>query len=97
MVKILNTDEKWSDEEWSLFKNSLLNLLAEKSIKVTFNKKDGNTRVMLCTLNANLLPAKTITEEKPNRKKSADTIPVYDLEKNDWRSFNLKTIISVES
>jgi hypothetical protein len=41
------------------------------------------------------LPEKEISESKITRKQSDTVIPVYDLEKNAWRSFSLKSVIEV--
>lgn len=69
---------------------------------VTFVKKDGTTRVMRCTLLAEYLPIGDNTYlvngelvEKPKRKVPADSVSVWDLEKQDWRSFRVDSIVSM--
>lgn len=62
---------------------------------VTFVKKDGTEREMNCTLKEELmLPY----EKKTDRVKaeSKETLAVYDLDKESWRSFRLDSITKVE-
>lgn len=64
-------------------------------VDITFTKKDGTERTMKCTLKEELmLPY----EKKTDRVKevSKDVLPVYDLEKESWRSFRLDSITKVE-
>lgn len=74
----------------------ILNLLHLGEVKVTFTKADGTNREMRCSLNSELLPVREVKddESKP-RKKSVDTVAVYDLDKLDWCSFRWDSIIEV--
>lgn len=74
----------------------LLGILPQTVITVTFIKKDGNERVMKCTLDPEILPKQVVKEEKKERKKSTDTIAVYDIEAEGWRSFALKSVRRIE-
>jgi hypothetical protein len=50
---------------------------------------------MKCTLDPELLPKvepKLVTEDKKPRKESTTSMRVFDLEKNEWRSFTIKSI-----
>ena len=87
--------EDWDDIQWECFKNWLTNVLYTTKATVTFTKKDGTERVMECTLDPNLLPKKEIIEDKVPRKKSENTLAVYDLEAKDWRSFTLLSVKGV--
>ena len=52
---------------------------------------------MLCTLKVDLLPVvdkQEGDEVKKERKESEESIRVWDLEKQDWRSFRIDSIIS---
>lgn len=63
---------------------------------VTFEKKDGTIRKMKCTLKSDLLTEyekKTDRESKPN----LDIVPVYDLEKESWRSFRVDSVQTITS
>lgn len=65
---------------------------------VVFEKKDGTTRSMRCTLLAEYLPvrseAQLLTEEAP-RKENDDILSVWDLEADGWRSFRIDSIKTV--
>jgi hypothetical protein len=59
--------------------------------KVKFQKKDGSTRIMKCTLDFNKVPVaqrpKDVNLSKIlNLIQKSNIIHVYDLEKKDWRS-----------
>jgi hypothetical protein len=97
MDKIMNPTADWTEAEWTMFDSWLKSMLKIGEAVVTFTKKDGSTRVMRSTLNAELLPVVEIKEgaEKTERKKSDTTIAVYDLEAKGWRSFATKSVTSV--
>lgn len=59
---------------------------------VTFDKVNGERRVMRCTLNPHNMP---LVEHKSEvtRKRNDDIISVWDVEKNAWRSFRKDKII----
>lgn len=75
-------------------KKYLKSLLSEGPVEVVFKKQDGTERTMKCTLKESL----TKTYEKKTDKIKAvseDVLPVYDLEKEGWRSFRYDSIVSV--
>jgi hypothetical protein len=72
--------------------------LKSQVMTITFKKKDGTNREMLCTLDPKYLPAIKLdeeTDEKSVRKQSIDAIAVYDVEVNAWRSFRYDSVIEV--
>lgn len=76
-------------------RNWLISHLKYGPVDVTFTKKDGTLRTMKCTLKEELmLPY----EKKTDRVKElgAEVLPVYDLDKESWRSFRLDSITQVE-
>jgi hypothetical protein len=82
---------------YQYLKADLKKLLHENTLSVLFTKKDGTQRAMLCTLKADLLPVvdrQEGDEVKKERKESEESIRVWDLEKQDWRSFRIDSIIS---
>lgn len=92
--------EDWSDEDWTVFRTVLKNDLQTKTAEVTFTKLNGDVRVMTCTLNPTLLPTKVVTEgeeEKPARiiKNPNNSLPVYDINAEGWRSFVIKNVTQV--
>jgi hypothetical protein len=72
-------------------RENIINILRNSEATVTFLKKDGSKRVMKCTLRPDVLPAL----KGSNHKKNEDVLPVWDLEKNAWRSFRLDSIIKI--
>jgi hypothetical protein len=89
----------WGDKDWNKFTNWLNGMLKVTDMTVTFTKKDGTVRVMKCTLMPDALPVvevKPLQEGKQPRKESTTSIRVFDLEKNEWRSFNTQSITRVE-
>lgn len=86
----------WNESEWDKFTVWLKGMLSVSPVTVTFTKKDGTERVMKCTLDPKELPAQAVTESKKERKKSDNTLAVYDLESKGWRSFTIKSVTRVE-
>lgn len=83
-----------TDQEQSI-KSSILGMLREGEVEVLFTKVDGTERTMRCTLNENHLPERDPDfADKPNRTRPERLIAVWDMEKKDWRSVNISTIIS---
>jgi hypothetical protein len=93
MKKILGECEMMTDVE--AMREDLKNNLRAKIGTVTFTKANGDERVMRCTLQESVLPAQTDIEEAVQKKTSTDSLAVWDLEKNAWRSFRYDTVISV--
>lgn len=74
-------------------KEGIRNLLRQAVVTVTFTKGDGTVRDMKCTLSEQFLPAQEISESK--RKSSPDACPVWDMEKQAWRSFRWDSISKI--
>ena len=73
------------------FKTWFAGLLKEIEIELEFVKANGELRKMRCTLNEELIPE----DKRPKgsaRKTPEDTIAVFDLDKQDWRSFRYDSI-----
>ena len=82
----VNTQEH---REW------LMNALHNGVISVAFTKKDGTDREMACTLDESIIP-KEFAPKGVERSKPVDSIAVFDVEKNEWRSFTIKNIKKIE-
>lgn len=85
MTKIVTEDEK----------NRLRSALLSGVVAVSFIKKDGTPRFMNCTL----LESKIPSEQAPKgtgKAKSEDSLAVFDLENNGWRSFRYDSITEVD-
>ncbi len=87
--------ENFSEDDRNVFKKWLGDHLHYGEVTIIFKKKDGEDRIMKCTLNNELVPQ---TEKKTERVKEVneDVCPVYDLEKQGWRSFRYDSIKEVK-
>ena len=95
----MNVLTEWKDKDWDKFTKWLKSMLTMSDVTVTFTKTDGTERIMKCTLNPEMLPKvepKTITEDAKPRKENTSAMRVFDLEKNEWRSFTIKNVTRVE-
>ena len=81
-------------------------LLQNSAINVTFVKADGTDREMLCTLDHSRIPvsiAKSVQSvdgivresRKPRKEPDPHSIRVFDLEKQEWRSFRFDRLRKV--
>lgn len=83
-------------------RENLMSQLHESILTISFTKKDGSERQMLCTLRSDLLPS---YDEEDKRQQSSSKprpfnesiLPVYDLENKGWRSIIITNINSVET
>lgn len=77
----------------------LLGILKECEVTVTFEKTNGEERVMTCTLKEGVIPSATktepITQEKV-RKVSDAVCSVWDINAKGWRSFRWANVKKVE-
>jgi hypothetical protein len=78
------------EKEQKLFRDWLRGLLRTNTVHLTFRKKDDTIREMTCTLMESKLPQKE--QGKESRKENDTSIPVFDLEKNEWRAFRFDSI-----
>lgn len=94
--------------EQAFTKEQLAETLAtEQKYRVVFEKKDGTIRTMYCTRNSTFIPqppvVETLTEgavqpePKAPRKENPNVLPVYDLQKESWRSFTVASVKSIEA
>jgi hypothetical protein len=84
-------------------------LLTNSEVTVTFTKADGTDRDMLCTLDHSRIPvsiAKPVSttapvdgfvreSRKPRKEPDPHSIRVFDLEKQEWRSFRFERLKKV--
>jgi len=66
-----------------------------ETITVTFTKKDGTERVMLCTRNMAAIPENK-HPKGDGKTKAAHLIVAFDLNKGEWRSFGEESVLSVQ-
>lgn len=65
-------------------------------MQVTFIKKDGTKRVMLCTTNVSALPDQYQPLGDDSVQPNINVKRVFDLEKKGWRSFNIDSVIDTK-
>ena len=84
-------------------------LLTNSEVTVTFTKADGTDRDMLCTLDSSRIPvtvAKPVSttapvdgivreSRKPRKEPDPHSIRVFDVEKQEWRSFRFDRLKKV--
>jgi len=72
----------------------LLGLLETEVVEIESTKKDGTDRVMKCTLQEDYLPEYGVIEIDKDRWKK-DSLAVFDIEKEGWRSFRWDSVKAV--
>jgi len=84
-------------------------LLQNSEVTVTFTKADGTDRDMLCTLDHSRIPVSVVKpvsttapvdgivreSKKPKKEPDPHSIRVFDLEKQEWRSFRFERLQKV--
>jgi hypothetical protein len=63
--------------------------------EVTFTKRNGDVRVIRCTLQETVVPKKT-TAKAESKVINPDALPVWDTENAGWRSFRYDSITNVK-
>jgi hypothetical protein len=89
------TYQEADDVNKTIIRDWVKSLLQVTEVTVEFTKADGTIREMRCTLNPDKLPPAPVTgpvdgivkESKQRKAPDPESIRVFDLEKNEWRSF----------
>lgn len=81
-------------ERWHIISNFINKC---DSVRVRFIAKDGIERNMLCTTSPLHMPKDAYTQLQQHtlQRTSFKTLSVWALDKDDWRSFNVDTVLSV--
>ena len=74
------------------FKTWFKGLLKETTVNVTFFKVNGDKREMRCTLNEDDIPKDKQPKGTGSKSSPKDSIAVFDLDKQEWRSFRYDSI-----
>ena len=77
------------------YKDGIIANLKERTCEVTFIKKNGDMRVMQCTLMESVLPAAKKDEpltQKKVRAVNEEVCVVYDVNAPGWRSFRWDSV-----
>lgn len=95
------SDTKNLTEDQQALRNEIIGALKRGIVTVMFTKVDGTHRTMRCSLNEAHLPPKP--EPDPSApapvkpKRPPTNIVVWDVEKTEWRSFNLGSVTAWQS
>ena len=81
----------WSKLEKEELRKWLISVLKDGEVTLKFEKKDGTVRDMKATLKSDMVVE---YEKKTDREKviNEEILPVFDLEKQEWRSFRLDSL-----
>ena len=99
--------QECSETEKHVYRDWVRALLRNQAIVVSFTKGDGTLREMRCTLNFDLIPedrhpkAGQVTdgliEHKHKPPREEGTQSVFDLDKNEWRSFRYERVRKISA
>ena len=73
-------------------RTTLIKNLQKRAMRITFTKVNGEERIMDCSLQEHIVPE---TSES-NRKQNKEILPVFDINKGEWRSFRLDSVTNIE-
>lgn len=92
----MNTNVSKENEMFNYDK--VLDQLRSNVLQVTFNKVNGEQRVMPCTLQTDYMPE--LSESKVNQVKdfsvNKSVIRAFAIDKQSWRSFRIDNITAIE-
>jgi hypothetical protein len=71
----------------NMTRDQMIDHLVGSICLVKFIKKNGDVRVMECTLNSQHIPKDKLPVGGEVKSNSPNTIPVFDIQANGWRSF----------
>ena len=93
---VANWYSEQQEAEQQEFREFLKRELIKGIVEVTFTKKDGTQRVMNCTLKEGVVVP---YEKKTDKVKEThiDICPVFDTDKQEWRSFKYDAITKVST
>ena len=78
---------------------SFRNALTKGFARFTYYKKDGTIRTALGTRSPSLIPVNKLPKCPQNNEEweeRAKSIPYFDLEKQEWRSFSVLNFVKLE-
>jgi hypothetical protein len=92
---MMNLDYLATDTE---AQENVLNYLRthQQGVHVTFTKKDGSERKMLCTLIEGNIPADKRPKTETTTQTVGSAVRVFDKEVSEWRSFRWDSVTKLE-
>lgn len=82
-----------------LVKTLVKKRLSSGLVRVLFKKVNGEFRDMLCTNDSRFIPPAPVAEDKVLkivRKENEGVCRVFDVNKNEWRSFKWENLIDIK-
>jgi hypothetical protein len=76
--------------------DEMKDLLQNNVSNVTFTKKNGEQRVMKCTLMPEHLPPLEVKEGTSEKEVNTEVLAVWDIEKDAWRSFRIDSVTNFD-
>lgn len=87
---------KLTTEQNIHIRETLKAVLSMGESQIVFEKTDGTIRTLRCTRDKDIIPSDLVeSTTKSARAESTTSLPVYDTEKEGWRSFTFDKLISV--
>lgn len=93
------------DPTKAIIRDWVKSLLQKDSVTIVFTKADGTDREMLCTLNWDQIPMSKhpgqpsvdgiVREGKERKQPDEHSLRVFDVEKQEWRSFRFDRLKKV--
>ena len=77
----------------TIMREDLVDRLKQSVVNVVFTKADGSERTMNCTLKLENIPEDQ--HPKSAVKSESDQIRVFDIDIQEWRSFNFSSVKTV--
>ena len=90
-------DHKERQRENTLEQKDIITTLLEAHVlDVKFVKVNGEKRTMTCTLIDEFIPThkRYFDNDKENKQSNPGVLAVFDMEKEDWRSFRVNSVYS---
>lgn len=84
-----------SDWNNDLTREYLKGLLAHNVMRIVFMKRDETERTLICTRQMDLIPEEN--HPKGVKRENPDSLPVWSIEDEGWRSFRFDSVKHVES
>jgi hypothetical protein len=85
----------WKQEDKDALYDWLSGVLKQGNIGLTFEKKDGSIREMNATLKEDVVVPYEKKSDK-EKKVSREVMAVFDIDKQEWRSFRLDSLKEIK-
>ena len=77
-------------------RDGLIDMLRHNIVTVTFTKVNGDERIMTCTLQSDQVPVfATVNGQVVVKESKNNTISVWDINAQGWRSFRVENVKSI--